>query len=143
MLVLPEFWRQIIGRTNFFDLFIILDALLHCVELLAACASLTTWDIRFELLDVAEVAKLGRVVLCQKDIERLDIPMDHIFMVHVVHPEANMDEYFPEEVVSEWFAILFLDGVAEVTMLTILHANADGIPLRDPAIIVADHKVWI
>ena len=51
--------------------------------------------------------------------------MDHVLMVQVVDSEANMDEYFPEEVVGERFAILFLDRVEQVTVLTVLHDNAD------------------
>ena len=147
VLVLPELWRQIIRRTDFLNFFIIpLDALLHCLlsnplERLASAGLPGTT--RTDLLDIPEIAKFCRIVLCQENIERLDIPMDHVPGVQVVHAQANMDEDFPEKVVSERFAILFLDGTTEIAMLTVLHTNANRISFRDKAIVIADYKVRI
>ena len=105
VLVLPELRRQVIRRTNFLDFFIILlDALRHRLlsdplERLASAG--LPGAARTDLLDVPKIAQFRRIVLRQENIERLDIPMDHVPGVQVVHAQANMDEDFPEKVVSE------------------------------------------
>ena len=69
--------------------------------------------------------------------------MDHVSRMQIVHSKANMDEDLPKEVVSEWFAILFLDSVAEIAVLTVLHHDANSIRRRDKAVKVSNHEVWI
>ena len=63
-------------------------------------------------------------------------------MVQVVDSEANMDEHFPQEVVSERLAILFLDRVEQVAVLTVLHDNAD-VCIHDERVVVTtdEHTV--
>ena len=105
VLVLPELGRQVIRRTNFLDFFIILlDTLRHCLfsdplERLASAG--LPRAARTDFLDVAKIAQFRRIVLRQENIERLDIPMDHVPGVQVVYAQANMDEDFPEKVVGE------------------------------------------
>ena len=53
-----------------------------------------------------------------------------------------MNENFPQEVVCERLAFLLLDRIREVTILTILHHNADGL-LSNERVKVADNEMTI
>lgn len=53
-----------------------------------------------------------------------------------------MDEDLPQEVVSEELSILLLDCGTEVTMLAVLHDNADGL-LCDKTVVVAYYEVAV
>ena len=56
--------------------------------------------------------------------------MDEVQGVQVMNSQANMNEDFPKEVVSKRLALLLLDSLAKVPMLTILHYDVDRL-LRD------------
>ena len=56
--------------------------------------------------------------------------MDEVQGVQVMNSQANMNEYFPKEVVSKRLALLLLDSLAKIPMLTILHYDVDRL-LRD------------
>ena len=47
-----------------------------------------------------------------------------------MNSQANMNEDFPKEVVSKRLALLLLDSLAKIPMLTILHYDVDRL-LRD------------
>ena len=53
-----------------------------------------------------------------------------------------MYEHFPQEVVWEVLPLLFLDGMTQVTMLAVLHNDADGL-FGDEGVVVADHEVAV
>ena len=56
--------------------------------------------------------------------------MDEVQGVQVMNSQANMNEHFPKEVVSKRLALLLLDSLAKIPMLTILHYDVDRL-LRD------------
>ena len=56
--------------------------------------------------------------------------MDEVQGVQVMNSQANMNEDFPKEVVSKRLALLLLDSLAKIPMLTILHYDVDRL-LRD------------
>lgn len=56
--------------------------------------------------------------------------MDEVQGVQVMNSQANMNENFPKEVVSKRLALLLLDSLAKIPMLTILHYDVDRL-LRD------------
>ena len=56
--------------------------------------------------------------------------MDEVQGVQVMNSQANMNEDFPKEVVSKRLALLLLDSLAKVPMLTVLHYDVDCL-LRD------------
>ena len=77
-----------------------------------------------DLLDIAEVTKLGGVVVRQEDVERFDVPVNDISRVQVLDAQADMDEHLPEEVIRKRLAILLPDRCGEVTVLAVLHDDA-------------------
>ena len=95
-----------------------------------------------ELLDVSEVANLCRIVLSHEDVERLDVAVDDVPRMQVVHPQANVDEDLPKKVVGEGLLLLLLDSVVQVTVLAVLHDDADGLP-SDERVVVAHHEVTV
>ena len=56
--------------------------------------------------------------------------MDEVQGVQVMNSQANMNENFPKEVVCKRLALLLLDSLAKIPMLTILHYDVDRL-LRD------------
>ena len=149
VLILPKFGRQVIRCADLFH-FIVFKCFLtnsfkNIASIIFICARnrILLLSIGANFLNVAEVAQFGRIVLREEDVERLDVAVNHISGVQVVHAEANVDEDFPEEVVGEGLAILLLDGVAEVAVLAVLHHDADRVALRDEAVVVPDHKVRV
>lgn len=53
-----------------------------------------------------------------------------------------MNEDLPQEVVCKELSVLLLNRHAEVTMLTVLHDNADGL-LRNKTVVVAHDEVAV
>ena len=92
--------------------------------------------------NISKIAQLGRVILRQEDVQRFDISVDHVPRVQVVHTEANMNEYFPEEVVREELAFLFLYRGVEVTMLAMFHDDTNGL-LSNKTVIVTNDEMTI
>ena len=143
VLVLPKFGSQVIWSSHFFNFVILarllpnpLETLLRPIPFLSLTLSRAA-----NLFDVAEIAQFGGVVLRKEDVQRLDITVDHVPRMQIVHSKAYMDEDLPKEVVGEGFAVLFLDRVAQVAMLAVLHHYANGVRRRDEAVEVAHHKV--
>lgn len=56
--------------------------------------------------------------------------------------ETDVYEHLPEEVVRKLLTFLFLDGFLKVSILTILHDDADGL-LRDKRVVITDDKVTV
>ena len=59
-----------------------------------------------------------------------------------MHAKTDVDEYFPEEVVGEVLPLLLFDCMTQVTMLTVLHNDTDGL-LCDERVVVAYHEVAV
>jgi hypothetical protein len=56
-----------------------------------------------------KVTQLCRVVLGQKDVERLDVTMDYILVVEVMNTEAELYKHFPNEILNKALAVLLFD----------------------------------
>ena len=117
MLIVPKLRCQVVGCAHSLDLFIVL-ASLGCLMLsqkvfnlfantlksLAFCGRCLICYVRFflnNLLNVSEVTQLGGVVLREKHVQRLYVPMDDVARMNVVDAKTHVYEYFPEKVVRE------------------------------------------
>ena len=68
--------------------------------------------------------------------------MNHIAGMEVVHAKADVDEDLPEEVVRERLALLLLDRVREVTILAVLHHDANGL-FSNERVEIADYEMTV
>lgn len=74
------------------------------------------------------------VVFHHEDIQRLEIPVDNIFGVHILNTQTEMDEYFPNYVLYEKFVahrFLFLNLDIEISHHAILQHNIDFLTIDE------------
>lgn len=112
MLIVPKLRCQVVGCAHSLDLFIVLASLGYLMFSLFAntlqsftfCGRCLICYVRFflnNLLNVSEVTQLGGVVLREKHVQRLYVPMDDVARMNVVDAKTHVYEYFPEKVVRE------------------------------------------
>lgn len=99
-------------------------------ERLFLSVALCLVNLVLDSFDVAEVTELGRVVLREEDVERLDVAVDNVATVQVVDAQTDVYKHLPEEVVCELLTFLSFDGFLKVSILAVFHDDANGL-LRD------------